>query len=73
MKIEGLYASAVYLFRITSALMALKGVRVVEMAGLAPAPFCGMILADFGASVIRVDKVSYILQGQKWIKLLNDD
>ncbi|KAG7250191.1 hypothetical protein CRUP_003567, partial [Coryphaenoides rupestris] len=26
------------------------------MAGLAPAPFCGMILADFGASVIRVDR-----------------
>jgi alpha-methylacyl-CoA racemase len=43
--------------------MALRGVRVVEMAGLAPAPFCGMVLADFGASVIRVeraDKVSYI-------------
>jgi alpha-methylacyl-CoA racemase len=37
--------------------MALRGIRVVEMAGLAPAPFCGMILADFGASVIRVDRV----------------
>lgn len=37
--------------------MALKGIRVIEMAGLAPGPFCGMILADFGASVIRVDKV----------------
>ncbi|XP_045625274.1 alpha-methylacyl-CoA racemase isoform X1 [Procambarus clarkii] len=36
--------------------MALCGLRVVEMAGLAPAPFCGMIMADFGASVIRVDK-----------------
>ena len=40
--------------------MALKGVKVIEMAGLAPAPFCGMILADFGARVIRVDRVSYI-------------
>ncbi|XP_064391536.1 alpha-methylacyl-CoA racemase-like isoform X2 [Halichondria panicea] len=37
-------------------MMALRGVRVVEMAGLAPAPFAGMILADFGASVVRVDK-----------------
>lgn len=37
--------------------MALKGVRVVELAGLAPGPFCGMILADHGANVIRVDKV----------------
>ncbi|XP_014602474.1 PREDICTED: alpha-methylacyl-CoA racemase isoform X2 [Polistes canadensis] len=27
------------------------------MAGLAPGPFCGMLLAEFGASVIRVDKV----------------
>ena len=25
--------------------------------GLAPSPFCGMILADYGASVIRVDKI----------------
>ncbi|KAJ8679823.1 hypothetical protein QAD02_015610 [Eretmocerus hayati] len=36
--------------------MSLKGVKVLELAGLAPAPFCGMLLADFGASVIRVDK-----------------
>lgn len=36
--------------------MALAGVRVIELAGLAPAPFCGMILSDFGASVIRVDR-----------------
>ncbi|KAM9306935.1 alpha-methylacyl-CoA racemase isoform 1-T2 [Pholidichthys leucotaenia] len=36
--------------------MALTGVRVIELAGLAPAPFCGMILADFGAKVIRVDR-----------------
>jgi len=39
--------------------MALKGLKVIEMAGLAPAPFCGMIFADFGASVVRVDRVSY--------------
>ncbi|KAI5096490.1 alpha-methylacyl-CoA racemase, partial [Silurus meridionalis] len=36
--------------------MALAGVRVIELAGLAPAPFCGMILSDFGARVIRVDR-----------------
>ncbi|XP_026090622.1 alpha-methylacyl-CoA racemase-like isoform X2 [Carassius auratus] len=36
--------------------MALATVRVIELAGLAPAPFCGMILADFGARVIRVDR-----------------
>lgn len=36
--------------------MALKGIKVVEMAGLAPSPLCGMILSDLGASVIRVDR-----------------
>lgn len=40
--------------------MALKGIKVIEMAGLAPGPFCGMILSDFGADVIRVDKVDNI-------------
>jgi len=37
--------------------MALRGLKVVELAGLAPAPVCGMVLADYGAKVIRVDKV----------------
>ncbi len=32
----------------------LKGVRVVEMAGLGPAPFACMMLADMGAEVIRI-------------------
>ncbi|MEX1037444.1 MAG: CaiB/BaiF CoA-transferase family protein [Acidimicrobiia bacterium] len=34
----------------------LHGVSVVELAGLGPAPFCGMVLADLGAEVIRVDR-----------------
>ncbi|MDN5893210.1 MAG: CoA transferase [Nocardioides sp.] len=34
----------------------LQGVRVVEMAGLAPAPFGAMILADYGAEVIQVKR-----------------
>ncbi len=32
--------------------------KVIEMAGLAPSPYCGMILADFGANVVIVDRVS---------------
>ncbi|KAK0172382.1 hypothetical protein PV328_005706 [Microctonus aethiopoides] len=40
--------------------MPLKNIKVLELAGLAPAPFCGMILADFGASVIRVDKTGVL-------------
>jgi alpha-methylacyl-CoA racemase len=34
----------------------LAGVRVVELAGLGPAPFGAMVLADFGAEVICVDR-----------------
>lgn len=32
----------------------LRGVRVLELAGLGPAPFCGMLLSDLGAQVIRI-------------------
>lgn len=35
----------------------LKGIKVIELSGLAPGPFCGMVLGDFGATVIRIDKV----------------
>lgn len=34
----------------------LDGVRVLEIAGLGPGPFCGMLLADLGADVVRVDR-----------------
>jgi alpha-methylacyl-CoA racemase len=34
----------------------LAGVRVVELAGIGPGPFCGMLLADLGADVIQVDR-----------------
>ncbi len=35
---------------------ALAGIRVVELAGLAPAPFGCMVLADLGADVVQVDR-----------------
>ena len=34
----------------------LKGFRVIELAGIGPGPFAGMMLADHGAEVIRVDR-----------------
>ncbi len=34
----------------------LAGVRVLEFAGLGPAPFCAMLLADLGADVVRIDR-----------------
>ena len=36
----------------------LDGIKVIEMAGLAPSPYCGMILADFGADVVVVDRLT---------------
>jgi alpha-methylacyl-CoA racemase len=35
----------------------LRGVKVVELAGIGPAPFAGMLLADMGADVVRVDRI----------------
>jgi len=34
----------------------LHGYRVVELAGIGPGPFAGMLLADMGADVVRVDR-----------------
>ena len=34
----------------------LKGVKVVEFAGIGPGPFCGMLLSDLGADVVRIDR-----------------
>ncbi|NUR85071.1 MAG: CoA transferase [Nonomuraea sp.] len=38
----------------------LAGVRVLELAGLAPGPFAGMMLADHGAEVLRIDRVKAV-------------
>ena len=34
----------------------LAGFRIIEMAGIGPAPFAAMLLADMGAEVIRIDR-----------------
>jgi alpha-methylacyl-CoA racemase len=36
----------------------LTGIRVVEIGGIGPGPFCAMLLADLGADVLRVDRVA---------------
>jgi len=38
--------------------MPLKGLNVLEFSGLAPVPFVGTILSDFGANVTVIQKVS---------------
>jgi alpha-methylacyl-CoA racemase len=37
----------------------LEGVRIIEFAGLAPAPFAAMMLADHGAEVIRIERAGH--------------
>jgi alpha-methylacyl-CoA racemase len=41
----------------------LAGVKVVEMAGIGPGPMCAMLLADLGATVLRVDRKQPVRQG----------
>ena len=36
----------------------LTGLKVIELQGIGPGPFCGMMLADMGAEVVRVDRAS---------------
>ena len=34
----------------------LKGIKIVEMGGIGPGPFCAQMLSDMGAEVIRIDR-----------------
>src|SRR6202047_1787580 len=36
----------------------LSGVKVLELAGVGPGPFCGMMLADMGAALLRIDRIA---------------
>lgn len=60
----------------------LSGVRLIEMAGIGPAPMCGMVLSDLGAEILRVDRptpsdvgikrpieTNFILRGRKTISI----
>lgn len=37
---------------------ALSDIKVLELAGMGPTPFCGMLLGDMGADVLRIDRLS---------------
>lgn len=43
----------------------LSGVKVIEFAALGPAPMCGMLLADLGATVLRVNRTTSVELGRK--------
>lgn len=34
----------------------LVGIKIIEFAGIGPAPFCGMLLSDLGADIVRIDR-----------------
>jgi alpha-methylacyl-CoA racemase len=38
----------------------LEGIRVIEIAGIGPGPFCAMLLADLGADVLRIDRADRV-------------
>ena len=41
----------------------LAGITVIEIAGIGPGPYCGMMLADLGADVIRIDRAGAVQGG----------
>ena len=42
----------------------LTGIKIIELTGIGPGPFCGMMLSDMGAEVIRVDRLGSKARGQ---------
>jgi len=51
----------------------LQGVTVIELAGIGPGPFAGMMLADMGADVIRVDRIPSPSGGSALEALMRND
>jgi alpha-methylacyl-CoA racemase len=41
----------------------LEGVKVIEVAGIGPGPFCCMMLSDMGAEILRVDRADRVGKG----------
>ncbi len=44
----------------------LKGIKIVEFAGIGPGPFCAMMLSDLGAEIVRIDRKSAAGGGTKF-------
>ena len=39
----------------------LSGYKIIELSGIGPGPLCGMLFADLGAEVIRVDRKNTVM------------
>ena len=48
----------------------LEGYKIIELAGIGPGPFAGMMLSDMGAEVLRVDRAQSVREGAR--PLLSD-
>jgi alpha-methylacyl-CoA racemase len=42
----------------------LAGIKIVEFAGIGPAPFAAMMLSDLGADVVRIDRAASVSRGE---------
>lgn len=49
----------------------LSGFKIIELAGIGPGPFCGMMLSDMGAEVIRVERLSGVNRAPKDVLVRN--
>ena len=46
----------------------LEGIKVLDFSQVLAAPFCGMMLADMGAEVIKVDPIAAILSAAMMLR-----
>ena len=49
----------------------LAGIRILEIAGIGPGPYCAMVLADMGAEVLRVERAANAAPGDARFDLLS--
>ena len=49
----------------------LAGLRILEIAGIGPGPYCAMVLADMGAEVLRIERTAKLAPGDARFDLLS--
>ena len=51
----------------------LSGYKIIELSGIGPGPLCGMLFADLGAEVIRVDRKNTVMPNQQPNLILQEE
>ncbi|MBU2549694.1 MAG: CoA transferase [Proteobacteria bacterium] len=49
----------------------LNGVKIIEVGGIGPGPFCSMMLSDMGAEIVRVDRLGHVEMTEPKYNLLH--